>query len=171
MLKKNAAKQIQDKDMSILGYEQAAGSKKWGVIPIITLKEVKEKTNPKTNGRDDGQNNHPGADDTEMSKTEKNILFEAESFLGKTRDFINKYLTDILRKMEAISDKGVTDIFFDLKMEPKKEFNKYQVNAEPELIKLRISERKARRDLNRFKDDHHLQRNAVYPESYVNQPF
>ncbi|WP_419656057.1 uncharacterized protein Dvar_51600 [Desulfosarcina variabilis str. Montpellier] len=167
MLRKSNAQQVKDSAISILGYEQAAGSKKWGVIPMLTLKAVEEKTQPKVNGRDDGQNNYPGAGDTELSKTEKNILFEAESFLGKTKDFINKYLTDIARKMAGIADSGVADSFYDLKIEPQKEFNKYQVHASPELIKLRVSERKARRDLNRFKADHHLQRNAVYPESYV----
>lgn len=167
MMRKNAVRQVKDNTTSILGYEQAAGSKKWGVIPMLTLKAVDEKTQPKLNGRDDGQNNYPGAGDTELSKTEKSILFEAESFLGKTKDFINKCLTDIARKMAAIVDRGVADSFYDLKIEPQKEFNKYQVNASPELIKLRVSERKARRDLNRFKADHHLQRNAVYPESHV----
>lgn len=166
-MKKFTSKQVDEKDTSILGYEQAAGSKKWGVIPIISLKELEVKTNPRTNGLSDGQNNYPRAQDAEMSKTEKNILFEAESFLGKAKDFINKYLTDIQRKMASMVSIGDSDIFFDLKLEPIKEFNKYRVKVDPELINLRVDERKYRRDLNRFKEDHRLQRSAIYPESYV----
>lgn len=166
-MKKFTAKQVDEEETSILGYEQAAGGKTWAVIPIISLKEVEDKTQPRTNGLNDGQNNYPRAGDGEMSKTEKNILFEGESFLGKAKDFINKYLTDIRRKMVALSDNGGVDIFFDLRREPAKEFNKYRVSVDPELTRLRVEERKALRDLNRFKADHRLQRTAVYPESHV----
>jgi hypothetical protein len=167
MMKKFTAKQVEDQDTSILGYEQEAGEKTWAVIPILSLAKLEEKTQPRTNGLNDGQSNYPHAGDSEMSRTEKNILYEAESFLGKAKDFTNKYLTDIRRKMAAMADSGVADLFFDLRREPDKEFNKYRVTVDPELTRLRVEERKALRDLNRFKQDHQLQRTAAYPDSHV----
>ncbi len=166
-MKRFTARQVDAQDTSILGYEQEAGEKIWAVIPVLSLEKVEEKTQPRTNGLNDGQNNYPHAGDSEMSRTEKNILYEAESFLGKAKDFTNKYLTDIRRRMAAMAGSDVTDLFFDLRREPDKEFNKYRVTVDPELTRLRVEERKALRDLNRFKEDHRLQRTAVYPDSHV----
>lgn len=74
---------------------------------------------------------------------------------------------DIRRRLAALVDNGAGAGFVDLTREPRKEFNKYRVAVDPELTRLRMEERKALRDLNRFKADHGLQRTAVYPESHV----
>ncbi len=165
-MKEFTAKQVDEKDTSILGYAQSAGEKTWSVISSLSLSELEENTRPRENGLDDGQKNHPPAGATEMARTEQRILFEAERFLGKARDFANKNLTDIRRKMAALAENG-GDNFFAVTREPQKEFTKHWVTVDPELTDLRVEERTALRDLNRFKADHGLQRSAVYPDSHV----
>lgn len=149
---------------SILGYKQAPGCKSWQALPNLTLEQVEKVTQPEKNGLNDGSRNYPPADSNELAETEKRIVFEAEEFLSSVNDMANKEMTDIGRQ---IGDCVVSheDSFADLDAAADKDFQRYVLQAKPELQKLRVEERQQFRNLKLFKAKNSLERLASYPES------
>jgi len=149
---------------SILGYKQAPGCRRWEVLPNLTLDRVERSTQPEKNGLNDGSRNYPSADSNEFAETEKRIVFVAEEFLSNVNDLANKEMTDINRQ---IGDCTVTqeDAFADLEAAADKEFQRYALQARPELQRLRVEERQQLRNFKLFKAKNDLERLASYPES------
>ncbi|MFH2124128.1 MAG: hypothetical protein ABIJ50_11690 [Pseudomonadota bacterium] len=149
---------------SILGYKQAPGCKVWEVLPILSLEKVEHATNPEANGLKDGSRNHPSAASAEVAETETRILYQAEEYLAGVNDIATKEMTDIGRQ---VGDCAVNraDAFADLEASAEKEFQHYILQAQPELQKLRVEERRQLRDFKLFKAKNGLDRLASYPES------
>jgi hypothetical protein len=136
-------------------------------IPSFKSSDIENEISSRKNGLDDGQNNLPSQDATCLSKTEKEIISCHEKFIGRAKNFINKSLNDILLSIQKITKESPDAFYINIKNAPKNEFYKYIIGANQELMRYRSSERKALRDLNRFRQDNQLLREAVYPESKI----
>lgn len=152
--------------MSILGYKQAPGSKIWKIIPALSLDHVDKATKPRENGQNDGSRNYPETGSQQFAETENRIVYEVEDYLKTVDDIANKEFTDITRQAAPLSLAEVEDDFSDLKLGVEKEYNQYtNLQALPELKKLRIEERRELRNFKLFKEQNRLQRLAKYPTS------
>lgn len=151
-------------DKSILGYKQAPGCKVWQVLPTLSLERVEQTTQPEANGFKDGSQNIPAAGSEEVSETETRILYHAEEYLASVKDMATKEMTDIGRQFDdcAVNQE---DAFADLETAADTVFQRYLLEAQPELRRLRVEERRQLRDLKLFKAKNCLERLASYPES------
>jgi hypothetical protein len=151
-------------DKSILGYKQAPGCKVWQVLPTLSLERVEQATQPEANGLKDGSGNIPAAGSIEIAETEARILYQAEEYLASVNDMATKEMTDIGRRIGECAVQR-EEAFADLEAAADNEFQRYLLQAKPELKKLRVEERRQLRDLKLFKARNRLERLASYPES------
>ena len=151
--------------MAILGYNQKPGSNIWESIPTLELKDVVNTNNPKVSGEDDGANNIPNTDETELSKTESAIVCQAEEHLQVVQEFASKEKTDLHRMIGEHEISELEDEFEDIKNTPEAKFASYNAETKNELINLRVNERSAFSNLRHFKARNNLVRPANYPSS------
>lgn len=149
---------------SILGYKQAPGCKVWEVLPTLSLDKVEQATKPEANGLKDGSRNYPAASCGELAETETHVLYQAEEYLAGVNDIATKEMTDIGRQIGDCT-MNKEDAFADLEASADKEFQHYILQAQPELQKMRVEERRQLRDFKLFKAKNGLERLASYPES------
>jgi len=149
---------------SILGYKQAPGCRVWEVVQTLSLDKIEQATKPEANGLEHGSRNWPPAASAELAETETQILYQAEEYLARVNDIATKEMTDIGRQ---IGDCTINkeDAFADLEASADKEFQHYILQAQPELQKMRVEERRQLRDFKLFKAKNGLERLASYPES------
>ena len=153
--------------MAILGYNKKPGTIFWESIPTLELKEIVNKINPKEAGEDDGANNIPYSDDTELSKCEQAIVCQVEEHLQNIEELASKEKADAHRIINDLRIAEPVEDFSDIKNAPDSQFNSYITETKPELIDLKAKEKAAFISLRHFKSRNNLIRPASFPNSML----
>lgn len=152
---------------AVIGYKQGLGEKDYKPVKMISLKDIESALDIEQLAYDDGHKNHPSAEETSLSSTEKQIESLINNHILEIKEFASFEKKHLYKELEDLDISSTDEKFTHVENEIKTTIDADFANVKPRLLELRIKEREKLRDRNYFKQKNRLKRSARYPESHI----
>jgi hypothetical protein len=114
-----------------------------------------------------GASNHPQSSDKEYDANQQRVLNHFRSFLTKINPVVDSRIKRDQIKRDECRQRIDTDRLEECVAETEHQLSEHKRTFKDLLVRARQEERQAKRDLNRFRTDNNLTREAVYPDSWM----